>query len=200
MDNQMDISIKYEAYNFDNPTHLASAAISTNPKLHPARLQLTLCEARGGAAAGSLVALWRCDPPENREVPVHTEICVFINIHILHTLGITRLYIYTQGYTHIYIYINIAHTFTHTYNHIYIYLSLFLRNTCTFECTYILCLCPCLCLGMFQWRRDPRSSRNEVIAGPPAAGKGTQCEKIKEPKFGLMSTGMLNQCTVEICS
>ncbi|CAL1165718.1 unnamed protein product [Cladocopium goreaui] len=32
------------------------------------RLQLTLCEARGGAAAGSLVALWRCDPPENREV------------------------------------------------------------------------------------------------------------------------------------
>ena len=105
----MDISIKYEAYNFDNPTHLASAAISTNPKLHPARLQLTLCEARGGAAAGSLVALWRCDPPENREVPVHTEICVFINIHILHTLG----YIYTQGYTHIYI--NIAHTFTHTH-------------------------------------------------------------------------------------
>jgi len=105
MDNQMDISIKYEAYNFDNPTHLASAAISTNPKLHPARLQLTLCEARGGAAAGSLVALWRCDPPENREVPVHTEICVFINIHILHTLGITRLYIYiyTRLYTYIYI-------------------------------------------------------------------------------------------------
>ena len=199
MDNQMDISIKSEAYKFDNPTHLASAAISTNPKLHSPREASADAVwspwRRGRGISRGALALWSPGKQGGSLHTVHTEICVFINIHILHTLGITRLYIYIQGYTYIYNYINIAHTFTHT--HIY---NIFLRNTCTFECTYILCLCPCLCLGMFQWRRDPRSSRNEVIAGPPAAGKGTQCEKIKEPKFGLMSTGMLNQCTVEICS